>query len=136
MLRPRALNFKTYFNVSSDSFINTTSQARTIYAPPILTVTAGRRIFTAATGYMTYRTGEWNLGEWGRGVGQGMDKSSLALGIAGQGKRKNYSAEIQVSVSSFRQKIETNQILTYYCDYSFLGQQTNIDWHCGISLGS
>jgi hypothetical protein len=83
---------------------------------------------------MTYRTGEWNLGEWGRGVGQGMDKSSLALGIAGQGKRKNYSAEIQVSVNSFRQKIETNQILTYYCYY--LGQQTNIDWHCCISLGS
>ncbi|KAH8554416.1 hypothetical protein BGW37DRAFT_421450 [Umbelopsis sp. PMI_123] len=98
LLRPRAVNFKTYFNVSSDSFINTTSQARTFYAPPILTVTAGRRIFTAATGYMTYRTGEWNLGEWGRGAGQGMDKSSFALGIAGQGKRKNYSAELQTGI--------------------------------------
>ncbi|KAI9284047.1 hypothetical protein BC943DRAFT_91242 [Umbelopsis sp. AD052] len=98
LLRPRALTFKTYFNVSSDSFINTTSQARTIYAPPVLTVTAGRRIASAATGYITYRTGEWNLGEWGRGVGQGMDKSSFALGIAGQGKRKNYSAEIQTGI--------------------------------------
>ncbi|GAB5588185.1 hypothetical protein Unana1_03085 [Umbelopsis nana] len=98
LLRPRALTFKTLFNMSSDSFLNTTMQARTFYAPPILTVTAGRRIFAAATGYMTYRTGEWNLGDWGRGVGQGMDKSSLALGIAGQGKRKNYSVELQTGI--------------------------------------
>jgi hypothetical protein len=57
---------------------------------------------------MTYRTGEWNLGEWGRGAGQGMDKSSFALGIAGQGKRKNYSAELQVKKKRFV-KIITRQ---------------------------
>lgn len=112
LLRPRALTFKTFFNMSSDSFLNTTMQARTFYAPPILTVTAGRRIFAAATGYMTYRTGEWNLGDWGRGVGQGMDKSSLALGIAGQGKRKNYSVELQVRLPSESEAVNVYKKLT------------------------
>ena len=79
------------------SFINTTAQLNSIYDPPVLTVTAGRRVFAATTGYITYRTGEWSLLGWGGDVSHKMDKSSVALGMAGMGKRSNYSGELQVN---------------------------------------
>lgn len=67
-----------------------------MYDPPVLSVTAGRRIFAATTGYMTYRTGEWSLLGWGGDASQKMDKSSVSLGMAGMNKHGNYSGELQV----------------------------------------
>ncbi|KAI8390212.1 hypothetical protein BD560DRAFT_380258 [Blakeslea trispora] len=98
MLKPRMLTLKTYYSVSSDSFINSTAQLNSIHDPPILTVTAGRRLFAATTGYITYRTGEWSLLGWGGDVSRKMDKSSVSLGMAGMNKKANYSGEIQTGI--------------------------------------
>lgn len=80
------------------SFVNTTAQLNSVYNPPILTFTAGRRLFAATTGYITYRTGEWSLFGWGGDVSRKMDKSSVSLGMAGMNKNGNYSGELQVSI--------------------------------------
>ncbi|ORX51344.1 DnaJ-domain-containing protein [Hesseltinella vesiculosa] len=101
LLRPRGLTVKTFYSMSSDSFCNTTVQAKTLYAPPILTLTTGRRLFKTTTGYVTYRTGDWHLGEWGLDVAsQSMDKSSVALGLAGSTNkdRGNFSCELQTGI--------------------------------------
>lgn len=83
------------------SFVNTVAQTRTPYAPPILTVTAGRRLYATTTGYVTYRTGEWSLFGWGGDTSRKMDKSSVALGLAGGQKTSNYSVELQVTQKRF-----------------------------------
>ncbi|KAI8646159.1 hypothetical protein BD408DRAFT_337490 [Parasitella parasitica] len=100
LLKPRMLSLKTYYSISADSFVNTTAQLNSVYDPPVLSATVGRRLFSATTGYMTYRTGEWSLFGWGGDVAQKMDRSSVALGIAGVNKRGNYSGEIQTGIMS------------------------------------
>ncbi|KAI9313222.1 hypothetical protein BX666DRAFT_1864679 [Dichotomocladium elegans] len=105
-LRPRVVTFKTNYNISSDSFVNTVAQTRTLYAPPILTVTAGRRLYATTTGYMTYRTGEWSLLGWGGDVSRKMDRSSVALGLAGGKKDASYSVELQTGIVSSHLAIE------------------------------
>ncbi|KAI8344753.1 hypothetical protein BC941DRAFT_409532 [Chlamydoabsidia padenii] len=98
LLRPRGLTLKTVYNMSSDSFCNTIVQSKTIYSPPIVTVTTGRRLFSATTGYITYRTGQWNLLGWGSDMAQSMDKSHVALGMAGAKQKGNYSCELQTGI--------------------------------------
>lgn len=78
------------------SFINTSAQCNSIYDPPILSITAGRRLYASTTGYLTYRTGEYSIFGWGGDVSRKMDKSSVALGMAGMNKSGNYSGELQV----------------------------------------
>jgi DnaJ family protein C protein 11 len=80
------------------SFVNTTATFNSVYDPPVLAVTAGRRLFSATTGYITYRTGEWSLFGWGGDASRKMDKSSVSLGMAGMNKQGNYSGELQVSL--------------------------------------
>ncbi|KAI7847477.1 hypothetical protein BDC45DRAFT_451794 [Circinella umbellata] len=106
LLHPRVLSVKTYYNPSSDSFINSVAQTRTFYAPPILTVTAGRRLYATTTGYITYRTGEWSLLGWGGDVSRKMDKSSVALGVAGGKKESSYSVELQTGIISSHIAVE------------------------------
>ncbi|CAO3623679.1 unnamed protein product [Cunninghamella blakesleeana] len=101
ILRPRGLTFKSYYNMSSDSFCNTVLQSKTFYSPPIVKVTTGRRLYTSTTGYITYRTGEWSLLGWGGDTSRSMDRSSVSLGLAGAtGKNKNgnYSCELQTGI--------------------------------------
>ncbi|GAA5809714.1 hypothetical protein MFLAVUS_003127 [Mucor flavus] len=100
LLKPRMLTLKTYYSLSTDSFVNTTAQLNSMYDPPVLAVTAGRRIFSATTGYMTFRTGEWSLFGWGGDASQKMDKSSVSLGMAGMNKHGNYSGELQTGIMS------------------------------------
>ncbi|KAI8393501.1 uncharacterized protein BYT42DRAFT_619449 [Radiomyces spectabilis] len=100
LLKPRGCTLKTFYTVSSDSFVNTTVQTRTLAAPPVLSVTAGRRLFTTTTGYITYRTGEWSLLGWGGDVSRKSDRSSLSLGLAGAKKKGNYTVELQTGIIS------------------------------------
>lgn len=88
-----------------------------MYDPPVLTVTAGRRLFAATTGYITYRTGAWSLFGWGGDVSRKMDKSSVSLGMAGMNKNANYSGELQVSCCC---------LLPRFRDYFYYGLLTHL----------
>lgn len=85
------------FIYRSTSFVNTTAQVNSVYDPPVISVTAGRRLFSATTGYITYRTGEWSIMGWGGDTSRKMDRSSVSLGLAGMNKNGNYSGELQVT---------------------------------------
>jgi hypothetical protein len=62
-----------------------------------MSATLGRRLFQATTGYITYRTGQWSILGWGGDVSRKMDRSSVALGLAGATKKgNNFSCELQV----------------------------------------
>ncbi|KAG0744655.1 hypothetical protein G6F57_009539 [Rhizopus arrhizus] len=98
LLKPRICSLKTYYSLSSDSFVNTTVQLNSIYDPPILSVTTGRRLYSNTSGYMTYRTGEYSIFGWGGDSSRKMDKSSVSLGMAGGNKTGNYSGEIQTGI--------------------------------------
>ncbi|KAI8890072.1 DnaJ-domain-containing protein [Backusella circina FSU 941] len=101
LLKPRMILFKSYYSISNDSFVNTTTQANSIYEPPVISVTLGRRIFQATTGYITYRTGQWSLFGWGGDVSRKMDRSSVALGLAGATKKgNNFSCELQTGITA------------------------------------
>ncbi|KAI9496675.1 hypothetical protein BDB00DRAFT_808296 [Zychaea mexicana] len=113
LLHPRVLSLKTYYNPSSDSFINSVAQTRTFYAPPILSVTAGRRLYATTTGYVTYRTGEWSLLGWGGDVSRKMDRSSVALGIAGGKKQGSYSVELQTGIIASHIAVEYTRKLPH-----------------------
>jgi DnaJ family protein C protein 11 len=54
-----------------------------------MSATLGRRLFQATTGYITYRTGQWSIFGWGGDVSRKMDRSSVALGLAGATKKGN-----------------------------------------------
>ncbi|KAI9473679.1 MAG: hypothetical protein EXX96DRAFT_578912 [Benjaminiella poitrasii] len=100
-LKPRMISLKSYYSLSQDSFINSSAQVNSIYEPPILSLSLGRRLFSATTGYITYRTGEWSLFGWGGDISQKMDRSSVSLGLAGMHKRGNhFSGEIQTGIMS------------------------------------
>jgi DnaJ family protein C protein 11 len=76
----------------------------TLRAPPVTILTAGHRIGKHTTGYVTYRTGQWNLGPWGRSdvdVRQyQLGGSSAAIGL--QNRQPNghgYTVELQAGLS-------------------------------------
>ncbi|KAI7865902.1 hypothetical protein BDF14DRAFT_1875404 [Spinellus fusiger] len=97
-LSPRTFTLKTCYNLSTDSFVNTTVNSQSLEAPPVLSVTMGRRLFTSTTGYLTYNTGEWALGPWGTFDGQ--EKSSVTVGMASAHKQGNYSMELQTGLQA------------------------------------
>ncbi|KAG0168455.1 hypothetical protein DFQ28_011747 [Apophysomyces sp. BC1034] len=112
LLKPRICTLKTFYNISSDSFINMDAQSRTIYAPPTLKITTGRRLFATTSGYITYRTGAWSLGSWGGDMSRKMDKSSVALGLSGSKKNDNYSLELQTGIIASHIATEYSRKLT------------------------
>ncbi|RKP08280.1 hypothetical protein THASP1DRAFT_29913 [Thamnocephalis sphaerospora] len=104
LLQPRHINAKIVKNLSPDSFAQVHASARTLSAPPSLSITAGRRIGKQTTGYMTYRTGEWNLGPWGRDDvdirAYQIGASSVALGLQAQNKNGGgHTVELQTGLS-------------------------------------
>jgi DnaJ family protein C protein 11 len=115
MLKERG---STYICAKS-SFVNTTTQLNSIYDPPVMSATLGRRLFQATTGYITYRTGQWSIFGWGGDVSRKMDRSSVALGLAGATKKgNNFSCELQV-----KKKMALNVYIYFICFN-----------HCGIRL--
>lgn len=115
----RSLPF--FFSHPFPSFLNAVAQSTTIYAPPTMTFTAGRRLGTSLTGYLTCRTGEWGLGPWGKDPRFRREKSAVAIGIGGSGKRSTYSAEIQVGLRGINcYLINGNAILNFQPAHIFI----------------
>lgn len=90
--------FKGTYSIDPLTFITGTAQVRTFNAPAPLVLTFGRKITQKATGYMTYRTGEWAIGSWGPAFDRRRDFSSLALGCSSQDENGSTQAEIQTGI--------------------------------------
>ncbi|TPX60781.1 hypothetical protein SpCBS45565_g07404 [Spizellomyces sp. 'palustris'] len=85
-------------NFSSDSFATITATSQTISGPPTLIGVLGRRITTKTTGYLTYRTGEWQLGPWGADQ-DFRERSACSLGVMRQVERGQWNVDVQVGVA-------------------------------------
>ncbi|KAF9434353.1 hypothetical protein BGZ76_008146 [Entomortierella beljakovae] len=98
LLKPRIGVFKGTYSIDPLTFITGTAQVRNFKGPAPLTLTFGRRITKGATGYMTYRTGEWAIGSWGPVLERRREFSSLALGVSGQDEDRGYQVEVQTGI--------------------------------------
>ncbi|KAF9953346.1 hypothetical protein BGZ72_005484 [Mortierella alpina] len=98
LLNPRIGVLKGTYSIDPLTFITGTAQVRHFQGPAPLVMTFGRRITKGATGYMTYRTGEWAIGSWGPVFERRRDFSSLALGLSSQDENRSYQVEIQTGI--------------------------------------
>ncbi|KAF9173361.1 hypothetical protein BGX21_008636 [Mortierella sp. AD011] len=98
LLKPRIGVFKGTYSIDPLTFITGTAQVRNFQGPAPLAMTFGRRITKGATGYMTYRTGEWAIGKWGPVLERRREFSSLALGVSSQGEDRSYQVEVQTGI--------------------------------------
>ncbi|KAG0342182.1 hypothetical protein BG004_005719 [Podila humilis] len=98
LLNPRVGVLKGTYSIDPLTFITGTAQVRNFQGPAPLVMTFGRRITKGATGYMTYRTGEWAIGSWGPVFERRRDFSSMALGVSSQEGNKSYQIELQTGI--------------------------------------
>ncbi|KAF9916096.1 hypothetical protein BX616_004629 [Lobosporangium transversale] len=98
LLNPRIGVLKGTYSIDPLTFITGSAQVRNFQGPAPLVLTFGRRITKGATGYMTYRTGEWAIGSWGPVFERRREFSSLALGVSSQDENRAYQIEVQTGL--------------------------------------
>ncbi|KAF9345833.1 hypothetical protein BGX26_002691, partial [Mortierella sp. AD094] len=98
LLNPGSSLIKATYNIDQQTYVSGTAFARDFQGPTPLVMTFGRRITKGATGYMTYRTGEWALGSWGPLPEDRQDFSSMSLGLKSIDSKESYYMELQAGV--------------------------------------
>ncbi|KAI1316026.1 hypothetical protein EDD11_010489 [Mortierella claussenii] len=98
LLNPGSSVIKGTYNIDQQTYVSGTAFTRNFQGPTPLVMTFGRRITKGATGYMTYRTGEWALGSWGPLFEDRRDFSSMSLGITSVDTKENYQVELHAGV--------------------------------------
>ncbi|KAJ3036554.1 hypothetical protein HDV00_002576 [Rhizophlyctis rosea] len=68
-------------NFTPEIFGTVSAYTTTINSPPPLVFMLGRRLTEATTGFITYKTGDYELGSWGE-IGGFREASSCSLGFA------------------------------------------------------
>ncbi|KAF9103368.1 hypothetical protein BGX27_010614 [Mortierella sp. AM989] len=97
-LNPGSSLIKGTYNIDQQTYASCTAFARDFQGPTPLVMTFGRRITKGATGYMTYRTGDWALGSWGLLPEDRQDFSSMSLGVKSVDAKESYCMELQAGV--------------------------------------
>lgn len=97
-MSPGASVIKATYNIDPDTHASGTVFTKHFQGPTPLVLTLGRRIAKGATGYMTYRTGEWALASWGLAPEDRQQFSSMSLGIRSLNTKDNYQVELQAGV--------------------------------------
>ncbi|OZJ06975.1 hypothetical protein BZG36_00249 [Bifiguratus adelaidae] len=98
LMNPRVMHAKLFRNLDSDTFVTVDARTPTLYRPPNLTFTIGRRLWHNITGYMNYKTGDYVLGPWGQGYPIAHNRSAVAIGFGGANKKTQYSCELQTGI--------------------------------------
>ncbi|KAG0054862.1 hypothetical protein BGZ83_010200 [Gryganskiella cystojenkinii] len=111
LLNPTASIIKGTYNVDRLTFVSAVAELKSAYGPAPLTLTAGRTLTKGITGYVTYRTGEWALGKWGRAFEDREYLSSMTLGIRSSNKNEHYQAELQAGVLQSRLSLDRTWML-------------------------
>ncbi|RKP12585.1 hypothetical protein BJ684DRAFT_1103, partial [Piptocephalis cylindrospora] len=97
-MTPRFLQGRLQYSISANAFANAHVKWASPSAPPPLAVTTGRRLGKYSMGHISYRTGSYSLGPWGRGSPP-RHYSALGMGLhyGPPGKQNKYAANVQVS---------------------------------------
>ncbi|KAJ3159386.1 hypothetical protein HDU86_001704 [Geranomyces michiganensis] len=90
---------KVVKNFSTESFATITATGTTPSAPPILVASLGRKLTTTLTGYLTYQTGEWQLGPWGANQ-DFRHRSACSLGLMRRVDKAQWNTELQAGIAS------------------------------------
>ncbi|KAF9192027.1 hypothetical protein BGZ51_006386 [Haplosporangium sp. Z 767] len=98
LLEPKATIIKGTYNFDPATFVAGTAHLRGFHGPTPLVMTFGRKITKGATGYMTYRTGEWAIGSWGPSFEHRREYSSMALGFMSTDVNETYQVELKAGV--------------------------------------
>ncbi|KAG4303854.1 hypothetical protein PORY_002742 [Pneumocystis oryctolagi] len=103
ILNPKLLFSKFVYTFNKDSFVTIQTQSPTFHAPPQFIISSGKRLTSQGTGFITFRTGHWNLGRWGLDVPFSNQRSSFTLGwqnVSRPGSNEGtWNAEITAGVS-------------------------------------
>jgi DnaJ family protein C protein 11 len=97
-VNPGVSVIKATYNIDPDTHVSGTAFTKHLQGPTPLVLTLGRRIAKGATGYMTYRTGEWALGSWGLAPENRHQFSSMSLGVRSLDTKDNYQVELQAGI--------------------------------------
>ncbi|KAG0197542.1 hypothetical protein BGX28_008989 [Mortierella sp. GBA30] len=95
LLNPRASIIKGTYHIDPLTFVSGTARLRGSQGPAPVVMTFGRRITKGATGYITYRSGDWALGSWGPIADDRRDYSSMSLGVTSTDTKEAYQMELQ-----------------------------------------
>ncbi|WWD18942.1 hypothetical protein CI109_103398 [Kwoniella shandongensis] len=80
LLQPRVGRFKGTFTIDEDQYLSLNAIQQTLAAPPQLGLTYGRRLYANTTGFMSYESGTFNIGPWGKNH-PAPATSSLSVGL-------------------------------------------------------
>ncbi|GJJ77190.1 DnaJ homolog subfamily C member 11 [Entomortierella parvispora] len=102
LLNPTASIIKGNYNIDPLTFVSAVAELKSSYGPAPLVLTVGRTLVRGTTGYVTYRTGEWALGSWGRAFEDRDQFSSMTMGLRSSNENEHYQAEVQAGVVQSR----------------------------------
>ncbi|KAJ3393416.1 hypothetical protein HDU84_001906 [Entophlyctis sp. JEL0112] len=93
-------SFKLSKNMQNDVFTSAECTFTAIETPPPLTFVAGRRIDSKHTGFLSFRTGDYQLGPWGANeAGVSKRRPSCGLGLIGKSVKGQWSCEISMGLN-------------------------------------
>ncbi|CAG8588809.1 7182_t:CDS:2, partial [Paraglomus brasilianum] len=105
-------------NKNASSFLSFTTHSYAVSSPPMIAVTAGRKIGVRTTGYLTYKTGAWSLGPWGRyddSIIARREKSAVAIGLSRGSEKSALGLELQTGI--VQSHISANYTRSIFSDY-------------------
>ncbi|ORX50062.1 DnaJ-domain-containing protein [Piromyces finnis] len=98
-------------NFTSDCFITSTATMSTVDAPPNFTFVAGRQISPNYTGMISYNTGHYSLGQWGKKQKPG-EASSVTLTLIRRKGKTNIQGSVTVGLMESHIRLSYAKSLT------------------------
>lgn len=98
LLRPHNISFKATYQPDTQSFAEVQTAVRTFNMPPPLVIGLGHQVTKTITGFITMKSGFYQLGSWGHGASlRARQPPSLTIGLNGH---PGWGATIDTSVRS------------------------------------
>ncbi|TPX36294.1 hypothetical protein SmJEL517_g01426 [Synchytrium microbalum] len=128
------VQLKLVNNITPDNFVTAAATQSSLNSPPPLLFVIGRRLTPQITGYLTYRTGEYNIGNWGL-YGTGREPSGVSLGVISRGEKSHIVTDIQLSTNNVAGSIALVQAVSKNVRARLsLGASTNMGMTYSVGL--
>eukprot|EP00842_Homolaphlyctis_polyrhiza_P006749 jgi/Hompol1/7075/HPOL_005181-RA len=84
----------------SDMFVAVVAASDTIFCPPNLKLSVGRKITENTTGFLSYRPGLFRIGSWGPADDRNLGISSCSIGFNHNKDRREWNFEIEAGLAN------------------------------------
>lgn len=88
IFNPRIATAKATYAHDMETFATVNAVQQTYKAPPAVALTVGKKVYDKTTGFVTVRSGFWELGPWGRGLAETLgrtDRPAVSFGLTSIG---------------------------------------------------